>query len=247
MALALLLTACIRPARASESYAAYVPLVVAAPEAQKGLALSADWACGDMATVGASWYWDWHDWQPYCAGQTSAEYVPVALDGNPAGCYPVVMLFNEPDLWASPPTGAQLAQAVTDYEVACPAAEVWCCNFSHYGLGLAADFIAADPGFDGVLAVHWYPSSPQTLAEFLAAAQAVHPRVALTEFAEYGYENAATLAADVALLRSMGIERWAYMTNRCTTGDSLCDAGLEFVLFDAAGQLTPLGEAYKEQ
>lgn len=242
--LILLLTACAPTVRADVIYRTYLPLAIRDLDTAKGIALSADWACNDMQTVNAGWYHAWMEGPPFCAGQTDAEFVPMLRDGNSTICYPIVMLFNEPDLWPHY-TAEQIAQAALDYQAQCPDAEIVLGNFSHLGLQHARDTLALLPDFDGVLGVHWYLSSPQTLEEFLDEAQAIHPRLWLTEFSVFGYANAGQVANHVATARQY-TERWAWYTNRCTTGDTWCEGGLEFTLFDNQGQLTPLGIAYRD-
>lgn len=205
--------------------------------------------CGDLATVGYEWYYNWSP-TPSCPN-AGVPFVPMVKSGFktlpplPPGSGPL-LTFNEPDaagmtvdralgLWPQlEATGHQLGSpAVT----ATARGSSWLRSFMNAVkvLGYRVDFIAA----------HWYGTHPAALMDYL---DSLHERyelpVWLTEVGCYGRpleenvrfaERIGPLLAARPYLRRVG-----WFCNRSLAG------GYEHSgLVAPSGTLTPVGVAYK--
>ncbi len=235
--------------------------VTLAPQRGAGLVdLPTD--CGDMQTLGLSWYYDWEaqspcpttgvpfvpmEWGDWCNGASTCPALPASLaaDGNQD-----LLTFNEPDnpsqsnmsvtravqLWPElEATGLQLSSpAVTSGS----SGTAWLASFMAdvHAQGLRVNF----------LALHWYGdcSNPQNLIDYLAGLESSYGRPEwLTEFSCIN-DSAATNAT---FIQQVGpelealpyLQRFAWFSNRPYPG-GYQNTGL----LDATGALTPVGEAY---
>jgi hypothetical protein len=218
--------------------------------------------CGDMQTLGLSWYYDWGSqapcpdtgvpfvpmvWGDWCNGASTCPALPAGLaaDGNQD-----LLTFNEPDntsqsnmsvgraiqLWPQlEATGLQLSSpAVTGS----PSGSAWLASFmaDAHAQGLRVDF----------LALHWYGdcSNPQNLINYLSGMEASYGLPEwLTEFSCVN-DSAATNANFIQQLAPQlealpYLQRFAWFTNRPYPG-GYQNTGL----LDATGALTPVGQAY---
>ncbi len=218
--------------------------------------------CGDMNTLGLSWYYDWGSqtscpgsgvpfvpmvWGDWCNGASTCPALPASLAGN-GNQY--LLTFNEPDnasqsnlsvaraiqLWpALEATGLQLSSpAVTNG----PSGPAWLASFmaDAHSQGLRVDF----------LALHWYGdcSSPQPLINYLSSMEASYGLPEwLTEFScvnESAAANANFIHQVAPQLEALPyLQRFAWFTNR-PYPDGYQGTGL----LDANGALTPVGQAY---
>lgn len=230
---------------ASETHRAYVSLVVGERWPGKGLALSADWACSDLSAVGSRWYYTWAETLPYCGGQTTAQWIPLALDGKPHSCYETVMFYNEPTI--SP---AQAASDVNEYRADCPASFVVLGNVEQTQLSWAQDTLALLPNFAGAVGFHaycWQTADGCTVVFAEFAAGLPGRELWVTEMAVFlAYDDPAQVTWLVNECRAIA-KRCAWYPHRCTTGDPFCEpTDRQAALFDGAGSLTPAGAAYRD-
>ncbi len=209
--------------------------------------------CGDLATVGYSWYYNWAP-TPSCPNQ-SVPFVPMVksgfktlpsgLAGGPNQC---LLTFNEPDaaglpieralgLWPQlERTGRQLSSpAVTDTARGAN----WLAGFMGGAEmnGYRVDFIAA----------HWYGdcSKPTSLVSYLNQLHAKYELpVWLTEFCCYN----GSLAANTRFAQRVGpllaalpyLQRVGWFCNR-----SIPPGYRHSGLVDSSGALTSVGTAYR--
>jgi hypothetical protein len=218
--------------------------------------------CGDMQTLGLSWYYDWGSqapcpttgvpfvpmvWGDWCNGASTCPALPASLAANGNQD---LLTFNEPDntsqsnmsvaraiqLWPElEATGLQLSSpAVTGS----PSGSAWLASFmaDAHAQGLRVDF----------LALHWYGdcSNPQNLINYLSGMEASYGLPEwLTEFSCVN-DSAATNANYIQQLAPQlealpYLQRFAWFTNRPYPG-GYQNTGL----LDASGALTPVGQAY---
>jgi Glycosyl hydrolase catalytic core len=217
--------------------------------------------CGDIATLGLSWYYNWWTdpqcpasgvpfvpmmWGDWCPTNTGCSTVPTHLASEGS---PYLLTFNEPDnldqsnmtvaralqLWPYlEATGLQLSSpAVTDT----PQGTTW---LSEFMAGAHAENLRVN-----FLAVHWYGNcaDPADLVSYLGKMSAYGLPIWLTEFSCYQQSQAvnAQFAQEVMpeLATLPYVQRVSWFTNRPYPN------GYEFTgLLDASGALTPVGEAY---
>ena len=228
-------------------YTAHLPLVVAQSAPFKGLALSANGNPGDVGLLHAAWYYTWAQTYEFQA-QAAGEFIPMTLDAALSiPCPPVLMALNEPDIGGiSVASGSGTLWALVQ---ACPQTYIVFGNVSQYGLGwlsdALADYQSKHGPYLGAVGIHWYGwQTVDGLAEFLAEAWAVHPRLWLTEFAVFHSYDTPEEVAEAVTIAQQYTERYAWFTNRVTTGDPW--ANREFYLVYPDGSLTPSGQAVQE-
>jgi hypothetical protein len=218
--------------------------------------------CGDMQTLGLSWYYDWEsqtpcpntgvpfvpmEWGDWCNGASTCPALPASLaaDGNQ-----YLLTFNEPD--NSSQSNMSVARAVqlwpeleaTGLQLSSPAVTsgssgtAWLASFMSQAraAGLRVDF----------LALHWYGdcSNPQNLINYLSAMETSYGLPEwLTEFScinDSAAVNAGFLQQVAPQLEALPyLQRFAWFTNRPYSG-GYQNTGL----LDANGALTPVGQAY---
>lgn len=224
---------------------AYIPLAVAAGAGGKGLASAGVYADADL--LNTSWHYTYSEaTDPGIVSQ----FVPMAKDGDPSQCWPIVLLFNEPET-GNPGeiavTPQQASALVVDYQAACPASYTVIGNVSQYGLAWLAQTLALLPGYQGALGFHsfcWQTADDcvAVVEEFAAAFPATS--LWLTETAIFhAYDTPGEVGRLMDGAFTMGVTRVAWFTNRVMPGDPWADR--EFYLLDA-GALTPAGEAYRD-
>ncbi len=218
--------------------------------------------CGDMQTLGLSWYYDWEsqtscpntgvpfvpmEWGDWCNGASTCPALPAGLaaDGNR-----YLLTFNEPD--NSSQSNMSVARAVqlwpeleaTGLQLSSPAVTsgssgtAWLASFMAQAraAGLRVDF----------LALHWYGdcSNPQNLINYLSSMESTYGLPEwLTEFScinDSAAVNANFIQQVAPQLEALPyLQRFAWFTNRPYPG-GYQNTGL----LDANGALTPVGQAY---
>lgn len=243
-----LLTACAPVARADAQYRAYVPVVVGSYliDSLKGIALSADWACGDMEATGSGWYYAWMEGPPFCDGDTAAEFVPMTHDAVLSiPCPDTLLVYNEQQGAITVQQGADGLRALIE---ACPNTYMVFGNVQQTNLAWTtdalADYESKHGPYLGAIGVHAYcdQTADGCLQVFADAAALGYP-LWITEtavFHSYDTPSEVTRLLDGCMAVAT---RCAYYTNRVTTGDLWYDR--EFYLFNN-GILTPAGEAYRD-
>jgi hypothetical protein len=218
--------------------------------------------CGDMQTLGLSWYYDWQsstncantgvpfvpmEWGDWCSGSSTCPALPTSLAANGNQD---LLTFNEPDNTSQ--SNMSVARAVqlwpyleaTGLQLSSPAVTsassgaTWLASFMSQAnqLGLRVDF----------LALHWYGdcSNPQNLINYLAGMEASYGLPEwLTEFScinDSAAVNADFIQQVAPQLEALPyLQRFAWFTNR-PYPNGYQDTGL----LDANGVLTPVGQAY---
>jgi Glycosyl hydrolase catalytic core len=219
-------------------------------------------ACGDISTLGLSWYYDWSTdpmcadvgvpfvpmvWGDWCADDTDCSALPASLADSGSQ---YLLAFNEPDnpeqsnltveralqLWPYlEATGMKLGSpAVTDTSQGSAWLAAFMTGAKHQGLRVH------------FLAVHWYGdcSDPSNLITYLAQMATYGLPLWLTEFSCYKQStavNAQFLQEVAPMLAALPyLERVAWFTNRPYP------KGYEYTsLLNADGSPTSVGEAYQ--